>query len=152
MELFQFGRGLLAWMVTITALFPVNIFLLALAYKVQQGPASIRMERKEFWLRCAGGALVVTMASLVAVWLDHWLAVSAEYPAGPVHLVILALLVMAGVWTFFVFLALEDLFQGLSLFLLYVFLPVFVLFVVNQVVGLWDPLLNLVNGWLKQPI
>lgn len=149
MEPFQFLRGLLAWMVTVTILWPINIPLLALAYKVRQGPTPIGLERQEFWLRCAGGAFVVALATLVGVWLDNWLVAAAELPPGPTHLIVLAVLSVAAVWILFVFLALEDMTQGLSVFLLYVFLPMFVLFLVNLIVGLWNPLLDSAYLYLK---
>ena len=51
MELFQFLRGTLAWMASITLLWPINVPLLALAFKIRQGAKEIDMERDEFWKR-----------------------------------------------------------------------------------------------------
>jgi hypothetical protein len=52
----------------------------------------------------------------------------------------------------------EDYFQGVSLTIIYLFLPLIALFLLNGMLGLlnpalrfWDPLVNLAKYFLKEP-
>ena len=47
MELYKFFWGALAWIATFAILWPINVPLIALAYKVQNGPKPISIEREE---------------------------------------------------------------------------------------------------------
>ena len=47
--------------------------------------------------------------------------------------------------------ALDDLTQATTILLFYVYVPVIVLYVLNWITGLWDPLLGYANSWLKVP-
>ena len=49
----------------------------------------------------------------------------------------------------FVMFAHSEIWDGLGLFAIYIYLPVFVLFVINKIVGIWNPLLNIAYGWIK---
>jgi hypothetical protein len=60
------------------------------------------------------------------------------------------------VWILTLFFARDDLAEGLSLFMIYLYMPIFVLFTLNSLLGwlspnlrFWDLLLNLVYPWLK---
>ena len=75
------------------------------------------------------------------VIVDFLLVASAGFPAGPIHLLVLMGYIPAAAGIFFVFFALEDFFQGLSMFMIYVYLPVLVLYVINALIGFWNPLL-----------
>lgn len=151
MELYLFVRGTLAWTVTIAAMWPFNMPLAVLAYKIRQGPNPIGMPKKELWLRSAACSFVVTLLTLVMVVVDYILAERLGFPAGVIHMVVFMAYVAAAAGIFFVFFALEDFFQGLGLFVTYVYLPVLVLFLLNAVIGFWNPLLNYVGSWLKMP-
>ena len=151
MELYNFLRESLAWTVTVAILWPANVPLAALAYKVRQGPRPIDMETLEFWLRSSMAAFALAVLTLVMVVIDVVLAHGADFPAGPVHLMVFMAYIPAAVWLLFVFFALEDLLQGLSVFMLYLYLPVIVLYVLNAIFGLWHWPLSTALSWLKSP-
>ncbi len=150
-EMYEFLRGLLAWTATVAVLWPVNVPLAALAFKITHGQRPLDMETSEFWTRSTFAALGVSLLTLAMLIVDYWLAVKAEFPAGPIHLAIFMAYVPAAVFILFVFFALDDLLQALGLFVLYIYLPVLVLYVLNLLVGWWDPLVDYANEWLKAP-
>jgi hypothetical protein len=150
-ELYYFFRGTLAWTASVAALWPINVPLAALAYKIQNGPEPIKMPRKELWTRSAFGALAVALLTVVLLWFDYLLAEGADFPAGPIHLIIFMAYIPAAVWLLFVFFACDDLLPGLGLFVIYLYLPVLVLYVLNNFVAFWQPLVSFWEGWLKVP-
>jgi len=121
-EFFDLFRWGLIVVVSITALFPLNVPLAALAYKVRLGPRPVPLEPAAFWGRAALAALALAGMSVVLVVLDLVL-VAADIPAGVVHLGLLMLYIPPAVWVLFRVFALEDALEGLSLFLIYVLLP-----------------------------
>ena len=151
MEFYYFLRGTLAWTATVAILWPFNILLAALAYKIRLGPNKNPLKPKEYWVRSGAVATVVAAITLVALVLDYVLAEEMDFPAGPVHLVVFMAYVPAAVWAIFVFFALEDLMQALSVFVIYIYLPVLVLYVLNAIIGFWQLLVDLAGGWLKVP-
>ena len=151
MEFYYFLRGTLAWTATVAILWPFNILLAALAYKIRLGPNKNPLKPKEYWVRSGAVATVVAAITLVALVLDYVLAEEMDFPAGPVHLVVFMAYVPAAVWAIFVFFALEDLMQALSVFVIYIYLPVLVLYVLNAIIGFWQPLVDLAGGMLKVP-
>jgi hypothetical protein len=138
--MFHFFRLMLAVIATVTIVWPINIPLAALAYKVRLGQAAIPFEPRAFWGRCTVAALGLAGMSLILVGLDYVLIKYAELPPGPVHLVLFIAYVPVAVWYLFVLFALEDLLQGLGVFVLYVFLPGLPLLLIDQVFGFWRPL------------
>jgi hypothetical protein len=121
-EFFELFRWGLIVLVSITALFPLNVPLAALAYKVRLGPAPVPMEPAAFWGRATLAALSLAGMTLVLIAVDRVL-VNVDVPAGVVHLALLMLYIPAAVWVLFRIFALDDALQGLSLLLLYVCLP-----------------------------
>jgi hypothetical protein len=121
--------GLLA--IAVTTIWPLNIPLTALAYKVRRGNKPVDLEPSEFWVRSTFAALGLSLFTLVAVGLDYLLVVWMELAsiAGPIRLVLFMLYVPAAVvylaWMF----GRDDLLDGLPLFLLSTFLPWLALFV-----------------------
>jgi hypothetical protein len=150
MEMYSFLRGILAWTATIACLWPLNAPLLALAFKIQQGPKPIDMESNEFWARSFAGSLVLALTTAAFVFIDYLLADAAELPAGPTHLVVFAAYVPLAVWIVTLFFAMDDLLHGFSLLIIYLFLPIFVLFVLNAMMGFWNPMLDYVFTWIKE--
>lgn len=148
MGLYDFFRSNLAWMATVACLWPLNIPLAALAYKVRQGNTPIDMEDTEYWTRCTFGSLFLALLTVGFVGLDYYLT-DAGLPAGAIHLVISFAYVAAGWWLYFVMFALDDPFEGLSLFLLYMYLPITVLYLINKIFE--NPLFKYVLTWLKVP-
>jgi len=151
-EFYYFLRGTLAWTATVAILWPFNILLAALAYKIRLGPNKNPLKPKEYWVRSGAVATVVAAITLVALVLDYVLAEEMDFPAGPVHLVVFMAYVPAAVWAIFVFFSLEDLMQALSVFVIYIYLPVLVLYVLNAIIGFWQPLVDLAGGMLKVPM
>jgi hypothetical protein len=149
MEMYNFLRGLLAWTATVACLWPLNAPLLALAFKIQQGPKPIDMENSEYWFRSFVGSLALAVTTAAFVFIDYLIADGAELPAGPTHLVVVAAYVPVAVWIVAYFFAMDDLLQGFSLLVIYLFMPIFVLFVLNWMLGFWNPLLDFALTWIK---
>jgi len=150
-ELYEFLRGTLAWTVSVAALWPLNIPLAVLAYRIHRGQRPIDMEPKELWIRATFASLGVALLTLAMVFVDYLLAFGADFPAGPIHLAVFLGYVPIAIWIFFVFFALDDLLPALGLFMLYVYLPVAVLYLLNLLIGIWQPLVNAAASWLKAP-
>src|SRR5262245_27772475 len=155
MELYNFFRGTLAWTATIACLWPLNIPLLAFAFKIQNGSKPIDMENDEYWWRSSVGALVLGMVTAGFIFVDYMLADWAELPPGPIHMIVFAGYVPAAVWVLTLFFAMDDLMHGLSLFIIYIYLPVLAVLGLNGLLWLvklnirWDWFYGLASPWLK---
>src|SRR5262245_32900724 len=107
--------GFFSWCLTVlavvTLVWPLNIPLMALAYKVRQGGQKIDMEDREFWTRSTFAALGLTALSLVTLGIAYLLIAGAELPAGQMHLVLLLAYLPLAVWFLFWIYAMEDLLQ-----------------------------------------
>lgn len=148
MELYNFLRGTLAWTATIACLWPVNAPLMALAFKIQYGPKTIDMENDEYWTRSFVTSLVLGLVTAAFIFFDFLIA--SEFPAGPTHLIVFVAYVPVAAWILTQFFAQDDLLFGLSMFVIYIFLPTLVLFVVNWLTGLWNPLLDYAYEWIRE--
>jgi hypothetical protein len=148
--------GLFSWCLTVLAVvtlaWPLNIPLIALAYKVRQSGQKIDMEDREFWTRSTFAALGLAVLTLVTLGLTYLLVEGAELKqmAGQVHLVLLLAYLPLAVWFVFWIYALEDMLQGLSLFSLYVLLPLVPLLVVGRFTPLWA-FVRRIAPWLLPP-
>jgi hypothetical protein len=139
-DLFTF----VGWVVTVVALvtlaWPLNVPVMALAYRVRRGSEPVDFEPVEFWLRSLLAALGPAGMSLVLVVLAWALVVGAELPGGPTLLILFVAYLPAAVayvtWTF----GLDEMLDGLGVFLLYVLLPVLPLLLVGWLTGLWRAL------------
>ena len=151
MEFYYFLRGTLAWTATVALIWPFNIPLAALAYKIRLGANKVPFKPREYWVRSGIAAGVVAIITLVALAIDYILTDGTDYPAGPIHLVVFMAYVPAAMYALFHYFALEDLMQALSVFVIYIYLPVLVLYVLNAIIGFWQPLVDLAGGWLKMP-
>ncbi|GEM_PF-2178365 len=155
MELYNFFRGTLAWSATIACLWPLNAPLLAFAFKIQQGTKPIDMENDEYWTRSFVGSLVLGLVTAGFVFVDYMLADWAELTPGLIHMVVYIGYVPAAVWILTLFFAMDDLMHGLSLFVIYIYLPVLVILGLNGLLWLvklnirWDWFYSLVSPWLK---
>jgi hypothetical protein len=150
MELYLFVWATLAWTVTIAALWPVNVPLAALSYRIWNGTRPIDEEmQEELWRRAAYGSLLIGLSAVAAVVLDYILWKWAGLPSGVVHLVVYLGLVSLATWLLMLFFALEDFFQGLSMLILYLYLPVFILWLPNWLLD--DKLLTIAKSWLQMP-
>jgi hypothetical protein len=146
--------GFFSWCLTVlavvTLVWPLNIPLIALAYKVRQGGQKIDMEAREFWTRSTFAALGLAVLSLVALGLTYLLVVGAELPRGQMHLVLLLAYLPVAVWFVFWIYALEDLLQGLSVFSLYILLPLLPLLLIGRLTPLWS-IVRQAAPWLLPP-
>ena len=152
MELYKFFWGALAWMATVAALFPANIPLLALAYKIQNGAKPLPIERDELWYRSAWGAFMLALATLAFVFVNYVILDYTDFPPGPIHLVFFMAYVPAAAWILMYYSGSGELLDGLGLFVIYVGLPILVLFVLNALLGIWNLPLNFAYDWLKAPV
>ncbi len=151
MELYKFFWGALGWIATVACLWPLNIPLIALAYKIQNGPKPIEIEREELWYRSAFGAGMLALMTAAFIFLDYVLIDWTDMPAGPIHLVIFACYVPAAGWLMLISFAYADLFEGVAMLVIYLGLPVFVLFLINAVLGIWNFPLSIAFDYLKTP-
>ena len=159
MDIYQFVWAAFAWTVTFAALWPVNVPAAALAFRIWRGRTPVvDMETDELWKRAALATLCIAVASVAFVGLDWVLATQAELPPGPVHLVVFLGYLPMAVWIVMLFFGLEDFFEGLSLLLLYFYLPVFAIYALNWLLGainpsleFWTPVVDYVKGWLPEP-
>jgi len=156
MELYEFFRGALAWMATIACLWPLNIVWMGYAQRILEGPleedSERRMDPDELWPRAAYGSFGLAVVTIVFLFLDWFLADWSGVPSGIVHLMTFIAYVAVGLWVLTFFFAFEDMFSGMGLYMMYFLLPIFVLFLLNKLIGFWNPLLNLAYAWLKQSV
>jgi hypothetical protein len=142
-DVFAFAGWVVALLSAITLPWPVNVPIMALAYKIRRGSESLDLEPYEFWVRstlAAAGLAGLTLALLI---LSFLLIEGAHLPAGPILLVLILAYLPAAVpylcWTF----AQDELVDGLGLFVLYVLIPGLPLFLIGWLMGLWSALARL---------
>lgn len=148
MAIYEFVRDSLMWMATIALLWPLNAPMMGVAIKVLFGQREIDMDDGEYWGRSILASLFVALATAATLVIDWFLAVSIELPSGLVHMVLLLAYLAASAYAIFLVFNLEDFFQALGAFLIYVFLPTTVLYIVNWMFGWWSPLLRFTGSWL----
>jgi hypothetical protein len=152
LELYLFFHGALAWIATVAILWPINIPMLALAYRIHNIPEQYAIEPEELWWpRATGGAFCIAILTVAAVALDYVMVDWGEVPAGPAHLVVFMAWVPAATWILFIWFAYTDVFEGLSLLIIYLGIPIFVLIVLNAIFGFWNFLLAMAYQLLKAP-
>jgi hypothetical protein len=135
-----FFSWVLVTIVGVTVLWPLNIPLAALAYKIRQGSQPIPLEPAPFWWRSAFAALGLAVLSLAVVGLAYLLIKGADLPANAVHLVLLLVYLPIGVWYLLWMFALEDFFQALGVFVLYIAVPGLPFFLLHRLIHGWKPL------------
>jgi hypothetical protein len=139
-DLYRFFSWCLVLIAVITLLWPANILLMALAYKVRQGNRPIEMEPSEFWWRCALAALGLAGFSLVLLGLNYGLVSAAGVPMGPVQLTLFLFYVPAAIGFLYWMLALDDLLQGSGVFSLYILLPLLPILLLGRFGHWWEKL------------
>ncbi len=137
MDLFGFVSWALVVVLGATLAWPLNTAALALAYKARLGPRPVPLAAGEFWLRCAAASLAVAAWSAVMLGIVYLAVGEGQLPQGPAHLALLLLYLPAAVGLVFWILALEDMMEGLSVFLLYVLIAGLPLLLVGRLTGLW---------------
>jgi hypothetical protein len=149
LEFFQFFRQVLILLIIISLYWPLNVPLAALAYKVRNGAKPIPLPAVSFWVRSAFAALGMALLSLSLMGFDQTLT-SMGLPPGPVHLLMFFFFVPLAAWWMSRIFALEDLWEGLSTVLLFVFLPGFFLVVLYLLFGLKAPHFIDVRSWIAE--
>jgi hypothetical protein len=157
-DIFQFFWGTLAWTATVAMLFPLNIPMAALAFRIWRETKDTDVEGSELWIRSALASVGVAVVCAAFLALDFVLADLAEFPAGPIHIIAFVGFFALACWVMAYMFSFEDYFQGVSLTILYLFLPLIALFLLNGLLGLlnpalrfWDPLVNVAKYCLKDP-
>jgi hypothetical protein len=146
-ELFTFVRWVLVIAITTTLFWPLTVPLAALAYKVRLGPALVPLETQAYWTRSAFAALVLALMALLLAGLANWLC-AGGMPPGVVYVILLLVYLPVAVWFVTVLFALDDLGEGLSVLLIWIFLPGLVLGMLN-LIGISFPL-ALAESWLPK--
>jgi hypothetical protein len=136
-DAFAFIGWVVAVMSLVTLAWPLNVPLMALAYKVRRGSEPLDVEGTELWTRSAlasGGAAAMSLILLV---LAYVLVQVAGLPQGGTVLVLFLIYLPAAVgyvtwcWGY------DEFVDGLGLFLIYVLLPGLPLLFVGWLAGLW---------------
>ena len=140
MGLFLFVSWCLGVIAVVTLAWPLNIPLVALAYKVRLGYRPIPLERSAFWWRSTFASLGLAGITLVLLGLVYALVAGAELRPDQVELVLLLAYLPAAVWFLFWIYAMEDMLEALGVFLLYVFLPGLPLLLIGWLAGTWSKL------------
>jgi hypothetical protein len=139
-DIYGFASWCFTVVVLVTIAWPLNAFFLALAVKISKGRSKLDLSLSELMWRSLGGSLGLALASLVALGIAYGLVVGAEVPAGMVHIGLLFLFVLVAIGFLVWILAVDDLGQTLSIFLLYVLLPGLPLLLLGRFFGLWASL------------
>ncbi len=147
MALFNFVSWCLVTISVVTLLWPLNIPLAALAYKVRRGYLPVPLERGEFWSRATLASLGLAGLTLVLLILNYALVEGAEFTPEQIQLVLLMIYLPAAVWFLFWSFALEDGIEAVGLFVLYILLPGLPLLLIGLLAGWWR-VLHTVVPWL----
>jgi hypothetical protein len=149
-DVFAFISWAVAILCVVTLAFPVNVPVMALAYKVRLGTQPLDVDQSELWTRAALAAIGPAGMSLAVLALAYGLIRLAGLPQGPTILVLFLLYLPAAVayvtwcWGY------DEFVDGLGLFLIYVLLPGLPLLLVGWLAGLWRTLAANVP-WLLTP-
>jgi hypothetical protein len=136
--------GFFAWWllltVVVTLAWPLNIPLVALAYRVRMGtepPPAV--EGLGIWWRFTLAALSLALLSCATLGL-LFLLVKAGFPAAPIRLILLVGYLPAAVAILYRILGLEDFLQATGQFALYILLPGLPLLLIGRWAGWWERL------------
>jgi len=152
-QVYLFFWHALAWTITIAAFPLVTVPWGPYAYKIWFGNKEIDEElQEEMWFRSIWASIALFAAALVFPLLDYYTNDLVEVPAatGAIHIIYLVLFVILVSFAMIHFYALEDFFQGLSLTLIYLYIPV-ALFAGAYWLFKWNPLADYVYLWLPKP-
>jgi hypothetical protein len=135
--------------VWVTLIWPLNIPLMALAFKVRLGRNPNPFEDPwDFWFRSGLASLGLFGMTLVVLLLEWVLIMGAELDTvrGPINLTLLLLYAPPAVAFLFWSFALDDFLDAITIFLLYLMLPGLPLALVAWLLGLF-PRLNVIMPW-----
>jgi hypothetical protein len=150
-DLFAFLGWVVAVVCAVTLAWPLNVPLMALAYKVRRGSEPLDVEGSELWTRSALASAGPAGMSLVLLLLAYALVQGAELPRGATVVVLFLAYLPAAVsyvtwcWGY------DEFVDGLGLFLVYVLLPGLPLLLIGWPAGLWRTLAEKVPWLLSSP-
>lgn len=121
--------------ILVTGAFPINVPVMALAYKVRHGHPPIPLETKELWLRSAIAALGLFMLGVVLAGLNYLVIGVLQVPEMAAQLGLLLFFFPGAAYFLFWAFADEEPLQGLSLLVIYIFLPGIPLILADQIGG-----------------
>ena len=150
-QLFAFVGWLVALVCAVTLALPLNVPVMALAYKVRRGNEPLDVEGAELWTRSGLASAGLAGMSLVLLVLAYALVRGAELPQGPTLLVLFLAYLPAAVgyvtwcWGY------DEFVDGLGVFLIYVLLPGLPLLLIGWLAGLARSLPEKAD-WLLTPL
>jgi hypothetical protein len=145
-----------AWSITVAVLWPVMFPWLVLAYKIWHGRTPIEEEMaEELWTRSAIASFALTITAVAFLFADYAIVEFVGFPAGVIHLVFFVgfLSLAAGIMYYCFYM--EDFFQGMSLAIIYLYIPALVLFLIwlaiRNIAFIKYGLFSYVQSWLADP-
>ena len=152
MEIYLFVHQILAWSITVAVLQPLMIPWAWAAYRIWHGNKPIDEDLVEaLWLRATLASLAVTAAAVVFLLCDWatvtWLEMKPN--AGAIHVVYYVSFLTLSAWLMMYLFSIEDYFGGLSMIVIYLYIPTAILFALNLLFA--NPLLVYVLQWLEKP-
>jgi hypothetical protein len=151
-NLFAYLGYVVAVVCAVTLAWPLNVPLMAFAYKVRRGSEPLDVDASELWTRSALAAAGPAGMSLVLLLLAYVLVRGADLPAGPTLVVLLLAYLPAAVayvtwcWGY------DEFVDGLGLFLVYLLLPGLPLLLVGWLAGLGRVLAERAPWLLSSPV
>jgi hypothetical protein len=149
-DTFAYIGWVVAVVCAVTLAWPLNVPLMALAYKVRRGSEPLDVEGAELWTRSALAAAGPAGMSLVMLLLGYLLVQVAELPRGATFLVLFVAYLPAAVayvtwcWGY------DEFVDGLGVFLIYVLIPALPLLLIGWLAGLANTLADKAP-WLLTP-
>jgi hypothetical protein len=147
-EFFDFFRQVLILLVIISLYWPLTVPLAAFAYKVRNGAQPIPLGIASYWVRSFFAALGMAVLAVSLMGFDAAMT-AIDMPPSLVHLFVFVLFLPLGSWWMFAIFALEDVWEGLSTLLLFVFLPGLVLIVLKLLFHIDAPHYLNIREWIK---
>lgn len=152
MEIYLFVHQILAWSITVAVLQPLMIPWAWVAYRIWHGHKPIDEELDEgLWIRATLASLAVTAIAVVFLLCDWatvaWLEMKPN--AGVIHVVYYVGFLTLSAWLMMYLFSIEDYFGGLSMIVIYLYIPTAILFAVSYLFA--NPLHVYVLQWLEKP-
>ncbi|MGF1580695.1 MAG: hypothetical protein ACFCD0_15135 [Gemmataceae bacterium] len=146
MGFFEFFRWVLIITISVSYLVPINIPLAALAYRIQIGTQEMEFETDALWWRSTGMSLGLAVISFFVMYVDFFLT-ETGIPVGMIHVGLVLLYLPACVWYSFWIFAFDELYEGLSLFVIYLLIPGLLIAVLLSL-GFELPPMTWLEGWI----